>query len=83
LNLHSHYRNQALNLARLPIPPLRLAFSEHVASRILWSTRAFRQGWFADFQRLCPPIEREHLMKLIFRGDRGSFAMMLYAIKTD
>ena len=24
LNLHSHYRNQALNLARLPIPPLRL-----------------------------------------------------------
>ncbi len=29
LNLHSHYRNQALNLARLPIPPLRRVLRSH------------------------------------------------------
>ena len=42
LNLHSHYRNQALNLARLPIPPLRLAQSR--MHRLI-----------ADFAPVCMP----------------------------
>ncbi len=46
LNLHSHYRNQALNLARLPIPPLRLVASYYVGSAI-----RNQVGEFHDFVR--------------------------------
>src|SRR6516162_8366928 len=46
LNLHSHYRNQALNLARLPIPPLRLGLL--VLSRLrARESRGVTSGFYA------------------------------------
>lgn len=93
LNLHSHYRNQALNLARLPIPPLRLTSKTtrtafvHVHFRI--AAACSPRPVVANIRRLggtsssqCPSL-RQTALFLVLAGERDGEVQELFATYVD